>query len=408
MNARRNFISGALSMGLLDFLGLAKTASATPEEAVQLKPPHWPQGAIAQLVGASLITPLNDPGYGLDHHLPKYLELGPDDEAPKTYKGLTPKGGVRYRFDDNLLEEVTTSFSFTVTYYNQDVQGYHQFLWNGVRMKQLAIVAGFTVERTQEEAWNLWRGAYLSFGENTRPGSFTLASGNSGWTTLETAWQTIATPEAKVTWLATVDSPSWPEYKFPNEAAVLLMVAHPGFESGREPLAYFTAPAVVPVKGLERVKGESPRTTALRLAVEQACATAGIAPAAIGTVARDCGRHSKEAAVRLAETSAALLPLLPEYDIVHQGIDLAAVFGELGANTVSYTLLLAAYAANQRRHPVLYISSRDPDAGRAMLVLPTPNPVPPADPERLNRVARSRGQWYRPWWGQRLDGKKDF
>lgn len=395
-------------MGLLDFLGLAKPSSAAPEEKLQPKPPHWPQGAVAQLVGASLITPLNDPGYGLDHHLPKYLALGPDDEAPKTYKSLTGEGLERYRFDDNLLIPLTVSFSFTVTYYNKDVQGYHQFLWNQVRMKQLAIVAGMTPERTEEEAKELWLGAYQSFGENTRPGSFTLASGNSGWTTLETAWQTIATPEAKVIWLGTVDSPSWPKDELPNEAAVLLMVAHPGFDSGREPLAYFTAPTVVPVKGLKRVQGESLRATALRLAVEQVCAAAGIAPASIGTVARDCGRHSKEAATRLAETSAALLPLLPDYDIVHQGIDLAAVFGELGANTVNYTLLLAAYAANQRRHPVLYISSRDPDAGRAMLVLPTPNPVPPTDPERLNRVARSRGQWYRPWWGQRLDGKKDF
>lgn len=395
-------------MGLLDFLGLAKTASATPEQAVQPKPPHWPQGAVAQLVGASLITPLNDPGYGLDHHLLKYLALGPEDEAPKTYKAITGTSKMaRYRFDKNLVSEIGNSLSFTVTYYNKDVQGYHQFLWNGVRMNGLSVIAGFTSERNEEEARTIWEYSYLSFGTVSKP-NFTLASGNSGWTTLETAWQAIATPEAKVIWLGTVDSPSWPKDELPNEAAVLLMVAHPGFESGREPLAYFTAPAVVPIKGLARVKGESLRATALRLAVEQVCAAAGIAPASIGTVARDCGRHSKEAATRLAEISAALLPLLPDYDIVHQGIDLAAVFGELGANTVSYTLLLAAYAANQRRHPVLYISSRDPDAGRAMLVLPTPNPVPPTDPERLNRVARSRGQWYRPWWGLRLDGRKDF
>ncbi len=397
-------------MGLLDFLGPGRQSAAavSQDSAAPAAQPAWPQGSVAQLVGASLISPLSDPGYALDHHLTKFLELGPDDQAPKTYKGVTSPDSPRYRFDRRLSVELTKSFSFLVTYYNRDVQGYHQFLWNEVRMKQLAIIAGFTGERTQEEARELWEDAYLSFGEGTRPGSFTLASGNAGWTTLETALRAIPDPAAKVIWLATVDSPSWPKDELPNEAAVLLMLAHPGFASGRSPLAYFTAPAVVPVKGIERVQGESPRVTALRRSVEQACAAAGLASSAIGTVARDCGRHTPAAAQRLADTGAALSDLLPEADVVHSGIDLAAVFGELGANTVNYTLLLAAYAANRRRHPVLYISSRDPEAGRAMLVLPNPNPVPIADPARIDRVARARSQWYRPWWGERLDGKKDF
>ncbi|MDE2441704.1 MAG: hypothetical protein KGP14_11825, partial [Betaproteobacteria bacterium] len=107
-------------------------------------------------------------------------------------------------------------------------------------------------------------------------------------------------------------------------------------------------------------------------------------------------------------TGAALHDLLPDYDLLKEAIDLPAVLDELGANTVNYSLLLAAYAANQRRHPVLYLSSRDPDAGRAMLILPNPAPVENKDPGRIDREAFSRGQWYRPWWGQRLDGKKDF
>lgn len=395
-------------MGLLDFLGFNKAAVAAPQDTPAPAAPTWPQGAVAQLVGASLISPLLAPRYPLDHYLPTLLALHPDDEAPKTYKGVTPANAKRYFFDRNVLDDLTGSFAFTVSYYNQTVQGYHQFLWNEVRMKQLAIIAGFTAERTEEEAYELWRKAYLSYGENTKPGSVTVASGNSGWTTLETGLTKIATPDAKVIWLGTVDSPSWPKDQLPNEAAVLLMLAHPGFVSGRAPLAYFTAPAVVPVKDIERVKGEKPRVTALRLAVERVCAAAGIAPSAIGTVARDCGRHTPAAAQRLADTAAALHGLLPDYDLLKDAIDLPAVFDELGANTVNYTLLLAAYAANQRRHPVLYLSSRDPDAGRAMLVLPNPHPAENKDPGRVDREAFSRGQWYRPWWGERLDGKKDF
>lgn len=409
MTDRRRFLTGALSMGLFDFLGLNKAAVAAPQDVPAVVKPNWPQGAVAQLVGGSAISPLFDPGYPLDHYLPILMALRPDDVAPKIYKGIgtNPEIG-RYRGDDNILHNLTRSFSFTVSYYNQTAQGYHQFLWNEVRMKQLAIVAGFTAERTVEEGEELWRDAYLAYGENTKPGSITVVSGKSGWTTWAAAQAKIATPESKVIWLGTVDSPSYPKYKLPNEAAVLLMLAHPGFVSGRAPLAYFTAPAVVPVKDIERVKGEKPRVTALRLAVEQVCATAGIAPSSIGTVVRDCGRHTPEAAQRLAETGAALHDLLPDYDLLKEAIDLPAVLDELGANTVNYSLLLAAYAANQRRHPVLYLSSRDPEAGRAMLILPNPEPVENKDPARIDREAFSRGQWYRPWWGQRVDGKKDF
>jgi hypothetical protein len=407
MTDRRQFLSGVLGVGLFDFLKLG--GQAAPQEAPAVVKPNWPQGAVAQLVGASAISPLFDPGYPLEHYLPTLLALRPDDAPPKLYKGLNIDKGIRrYLFDENLLEWLTGSFSFTVSYYNQTAQGYHQFLWNEVRMKQLAIVTGFTAERTVEEGTELWLDAYLAYGENTKPGSVTVASGKAGWTTLAAGLSKIASPESKVIWLGTVDSPSYPKYKLPNEAAVLLMLAHPGFVSGRAPLAYFTAPAVVPVKDIERVKGETPRVTALRLAVEQVCITAGIAPSAIGTVVRDCGRHTPAAAQRLADVSAALHGLLPNYDLLKDAIDLPAVLDELGANTVNYSLLLAAYAANQRRHPVLYISDRDPDAGRAMLILPNPAPVENKDPARIDREAFSRGQWYRPWWGERLDGKKDF
>lgn len=420
MTDRRRFLTGALSMGLFDFLGLNKAAAAAPQDVPAAVKPHWPQGAVAQLVGGSLISPLLAPRYPLDHYLPTLLALGPDDAPPKVYKSVTgsPKQK-RYIFDRNILDDLTGSFSYTVSNYNREAYAspgllqnptgpYHQFLWNEVRMKQLAIVAGFTAERTVEEGEELWRQAYLSYGENTKPGSITVASGKAGWTTLEVGLSKIPSPENRVIWLGTVDSPSYPKDKLPNEAAVLLMVAHPGFVTGRAPLAYFTAPAVVPVKDIERVKGEKPRITALRLAVEQVCATAGITPSRIGTVVLDCGRHTPEAAQRLADTGTALHDLLPDYELLKDAIDLPAVLDELGANTVNYSLLLAAYAANQRRHPVLYLSSRDPDAGRAMLVLPDPTPVESKDPARIDREAFSRGQWYRPWWGVRLDGKLDF
>jgi hypothetical protein len=406
---RRPLITGALGMGLFEALGL-KPASAKPEPQAAPSKPGWPQGALAQLVGANAISSMFAPRYCLERHLPLLLEPGPDGKPPKSYKTVGGGSGKfnpvgRARADREYLRTLSGSFQFVVSYYGRDVEGYNLFMWNGVRMNGLQVVGGFTAERTDHEARELWATAYRQYGLTSEP-VLTLASGNAGWTTLEAGWKLIASPEAKVIWQATVDSPSYPKDEEPNEAAVLLMVAHPAYDTGRKPLAYFSAPAVVPVKDVKREEGESPRVAALRLAVQQVCATADIEPNSIGSIASDCGRNTPAASKRLSEVAAALHGLVHDLDVVHQRIDMVALLGELGANTVNYSLLLAAYAAYQRNHVVLYVSNVDPDAGRAMLVFPPRDHTQP-DPHR-EFPTHDAGQWYAPWWGQRLDGKKDF
>jgi hypothetical protein len=397
-------------MGLFEVLGL-KPAAAAPQASAAPVKTVWPQGAVAQLVGANAISCMFDPGYGLERHLPWLLESGPDGKPPKSYKSLTPGDGTarpggRYVYDLRYVNLMTTSFSFVVSYYGKDIEGFHMFMWNDVRMNGLPIVAGFTAERTEPEAKEIWEDAYQAYGLKSKP-MLTLASGAAGWRTLDAGWKLIGSPEGKVIWQATVDSPSYPKDEEPNEAAVLLMVAHPGYAAGRKPLAYFSAPAVVPVKDVKREEGESARTAALRLAAQQVCADAGIDPKTLGSLASDCGRHTPAAGKSLSEVTAALLTLAPQLDVVHQRIDMVALLGELGANTVNYSLLLAAYAAHQRNHVVLYLSNVDPEAARAMLIFPPLNHTP-SDPHRAFPEHNSRGQWYAPWWGQRLDGKKDY
>ena len=397
-------------MGLLEALGL-RPAAAAPKAQPTLVMSTWPQGAAAQLVGANVISNMFDPGYGLERHLPWLLEPGPDGKPPKAYKSLSGGNGQfyeggRYRTDRKYSSQLTLSFQFVVSYYGREVEGFNMFMWNGVRMNGLPVVAGFTGERTEADAKEIWDDAYTAYGLTSKP-ILTLASGNSGWTTLEAGWRLIASPEGKVIWQATVDAPSYPREEAPNEAAVLLMVAHPAYEAGRKPLAYFSAPMVVPVKDVQRERGESARIAALRQAVQQVCAQAGIEPSSLGSVVTDCGRHTPAASKRLSEVSAALLNIAPQWDLPNERIDLAALLGELGANTVNYSLVMAAYAAHQRNHVVLYLTSVDPDAGRAMLVFPPADHTPP-DPHRPFREHNPRGQWYAPWWGQRLDGKQDY
>ena len=407
---RRTLIEGGLSMGLLELLGL-RPATAKDDSHAAPAPPAWPQGSVAQLVGANAITTISDPGYGLEKYLPGFLDPGPNGKPPPSFTSVGRGSGTynslgRYRFDRNYLGELALSFQFVVSYYNKEVEGFHMFMWNGVRMNGLQVVSGFTAERTKEQAREIWETAYQAYGLTSKP-VLTLASGNAGWTTLEAGWRLIATPQSPVIWQVSVDSPSYPKDEEPNEAALLLIVAHPAYDTGRKPLAYFSAPVVAPVKDAQRLDRETARIAALREAVQRVCAAAGIAPDSIGSLATDCGRGSPAAAQRLSEVGAALFELMPKLDVATQRIDMNALLGELGANTVHYALLMSAYAAHQRNHVVLYLSNVDPDAARAMLVFPPRDHTPP-DPRRPFREHVYRGQWYAPWWGQRLDGKKDY
>ncbi|MDI1261561.1 hypothetical protein [Aquabacterium sp.] len=281
------------------------------------------------------------------------------------------------------------------------------FMWKGVRMNGLQVVAGFPDERTPEEAAHIWKmEAYLYYGLTSKP-VVTFAPGRSGWNSLDAGWQLISSPDSKVIWQTSVDTPSFPKGAEPNEGAIVLIVGHTAYDTGRKPLAYFSAPHVVPIKDVKRLENETPRQAALREAVQKVCAEAGIDPASIQSLATDCGRGTREAARRLADVGAVAHTLMPKLDVVNDRIDMAALLGDLGAHNVTYTLLLAAYAAHQRNHPVLYISNMDPEAGRAMLVFPPLDHTPP-DPTREFREHNARGQWYAPWWGQRLDGKQDY
>lgn len=371
------------------------------------------KGAAVQLVGANVVSPLFDPGYSLEAHLPALLNPGPAGHPPVKYKSLTPADGEpwkrgHYLCDQSLINELTLSFQFVVTYYGKTVDDFHMFMWKGVRMDGLNVVAGFADEYTEADAVHLWKNdAYLAYGLTSKP-VVTYAPGRSGWSAIEAGWRLISSPDSKVIWQTSVDTPSYPKGGEPNEAAIVLMVGHANVDTGRKPLAYFSAIHTVPMnKELKRKEGETLRQAAMRAAIEKACAEADIDPRSIRSLASDCGKGSPEAAKRLADLGAVAHDLMPDIDVLKDRIDMAALLGELGAHNVTYTLLMAAYAAHQRNHPVLYVSTRDPEAGRAMIVFPPLNHTPP-DPNRKFREHNARGQWYAPWWGARMDGLLDY
>lgn len=403
-------------MGLLDFLGLNKQAAAMgqrppPEPTgIALRSGGWPQGAAAQLIAGNVITPLRHIGYPADWFLDQLLALKPEGVPPKSFRATvvnTSGEATVYDYANRYMTDLAGSYALPVSYYNQTVEGYHMALWNGVKMKGLQVVASLPESLTASQAQDIWFHAYLHYGNVSKP-IVTSAPGLSGWNGLTAAWSLIATPEAKAVWLTSADALSRPKDEQPNESGVQLIVGHPAYESGRKPLAYFTAPAVV--RNSDAKPGypqERKRVAALREAMEQVCTAAGIEPKAIGTVVRDSGRGSREAAGRLGDTGGALQAAMPQLDLLEDTLDMTSLLGDLGAATVNYSLLMAAFACHEHKHPVLYLSSRDPDAGRAVLVLPSPD-YSVTDEARRNRKIKSGKQTNRPWWGERKDGNQDY
>ncbi|MGJ7530176.1 hypothetical protein [Variovorax sp. GB1P17] len=415
MNSRRTLMQGTV-LGLLDFLGLNKQAAAMGQRpppqpsGVVLRNGGWPQGAVAQLIAGNVITPLRHIAYSADWFLAKLLVLGPEGQPPKAFRATVVNRSetlTSLDYAEVYVSNIAGSYSLPVSYYNQTVEGYHMALWNGVKMNGLQVITSLPEEVTAEQAQQIWFRAYLHYGETSKP-TLTSVPGLSGWNSLSAAWNLIATPEAKAVWLTSSDAPSRPKDEQPNESGVQLIVGHPAYESGRKPLAYFTAPVVVKNNDAKpSYPQERKRVAALRESVEQVCAAAGLKPADVGTFMRDSGGGSREAATRLSDTAAALSPLAPKLDTLKDTLDMTSLLGDLGASTVNYSLLMAAFACHERKHPVLYLSSRDPEAGWAMLVLPSPD-YSATDVARRNRDVDYGKQYNRPWWGERKDGKADY
>ena len=372
---------------------------------------------VAQLIGANLISPLTHRGYPLAHNLPAFLNPGPDGAAPK--KVWAPVDGTggdtkRWEFAQILTRELCYSFSLAVSQYRRTTHdGFNFFLWNGVRMNGLKIVSTFEPRYVDEaRARRIWRSAYNSFGGESQP-DLQLAPSADGYPGLFAALDYLRETPGKAMWLASADAPNAPKDEQPNEAALVLVLAQPGFDSGRRPLAHFYAPVQLNLDELpaaQRAKGKNAALAMVyQAAIEQAAAQAGLQAAEIGTWVRDTGKGTAEAAQQLAAFSDALYELKAEpSDLSNpsQNIDMASLLGKLGANSANFSLLMASYAAHAYNHPVMIVSTSDTRSVRAIVVMPPPGHRVP-EPKKF-RYAASLEEFNRPWWGERLDGKLDI
>uniref|UniRef100_UPI002FCAB490 hypothetical protein n=1 Tax=Aromatoleum sp. TaxID=2307007 RepID=UPI002FCAB490 len=174
----------------------------------------------------------------------------------------------------------------------------------------------------------------------------------AGFASLEAALDYLETHPNETVWVVAFDAPSFPKDEQLNETGALLVLAHPDYETGREPLAWIHRASRVPV-------GDAGAAAAWRGAFADAAKRGGLEPAALGYVIHDAGQGSAEASRRLGPLAQAMTETLPAKPFLEHSFDTAALLGELRAGTAATNLVLAIAYAHHRNVPVVVAATRE-------------------------------------------------
>ncbi len=228
----------------------------------------------------------------------------------------------------------------------------------------------------------------------------------AGFASLDAALDYLEAHPDETVWVAAFDAPSFPKDEQINETGALLVLAHPDYQTGREPLAWIHRGSRVPV-------GDAGAAAAWREAFADVAKRGEIEPTALGYVIHDAGQGSAEASRRLGPLGQAMTETLPARPFLEHSFDTAALLGELRAGTAATNLVLAIAYAHHRNVPVVVAATRETFAGEARADDPAVTAVlvrPPADPTPFDPAkpwfrARGEGNAYLPWWSRRHDAE---
>ncbi|WP_374266449.1 hypothetical protein [Zoogloea sp.] len=230
----------------------------------------------------------------------------------------------------------------------------------------------------------------------------TAGGANAGFTSLAAAFDYLEAHPDKTVWVMNWDSPDFPRDDSLAENGVLLVLAGPRFDTGREPLAWIGRPAVRSAADFETRDGQSRVTQAWRAALGAASDNAGVSPAQLGYVIHDAGTGSDAASARIGRLAQTLTENLPEFDFLAQSFNTSKLLGDMRAGGALTNVALAVAWTHQKGQPVLVAGTHD--TGRPTLTVVTPPARPRiVDPERNWFRARGEGNAYLPWWGLRRD-----
>ena len=231
---------------------------------------------------------------------------------------------------------------------------------------------------------------------------YRFGSASAGFSSLTQAFDYLESHPKEVVWVLAADARSFAPkiiHEQPNEASVLLLLAHQDFDTGRDPLALLSRP----VK--EDVSKDDRRSALERLkaVTSESLTRAKVEGQDLGRIVHDAS-NSKQLGMA-AQVSTEIVGS-GHLDWFKQQMNLSAWLGDLGAATTSYQVLMGAYAAFANNKPSIVLDINEAGEQWAMTISPPPNHQPPAT--RSYWGAMGDGAYSLPWWGKRRDGKPDF
>jgi hypothetical protein len=232
----------------------------------------------------------------------------------------------------------------------------------------------------------------------------TAGGPNAGFTSLTNALDYLQAHPTETAWVMGGDMPSYPPREDQlNENMVLLVLAGPSFNTGRDPLAWIGYPASRSPIEFEAIKGMPPRAVqAWQATMADAAANAGKRDIDIGYVIHDADNTHQDSSDRIAHLAQTLTTEIPEFDYHRQTFNTPALLGYMGAGTSLTNIALGITYANHMGKHVLVAGTTDKEHPTAVLIQP-PAKVRPIDHDDPWFRARGEGNAYMMWWGWRHD-----
>ena len=218
-----------------------------------------------------------------------------------------------------------------------------------------------------------------------------------------------ANPKRTV-WVMVYDAPSFPAHARLDETGVLLILAHPDYPTGREPLAWVHRESRVPLAAT----GGTPTARSAQAwqgVIADAATRGNLAAGQIGYVIHDAGQGTDAAGARIGALAQAMSTRLPDLDFLKQGFNTGNVLGDLRTGSVATSLVLGIAYAHHCNTPVLVAATRETErsetpAAVGLLIRPPAHPTP-FDPTKNWFRARGEATAHLPWWGRRHDAPAD-
>ena len=221
---------------------------------------------------------------------------------------------------------------------------------------------------------------------------------------LAAALDWLETHPDKTAWVMAMDAPGYPKTRQANENSVLIVLAHPDYDTLRQPLAWIHRVQNEGVKTPQHKEGHPSLRRAWETALAGALASGDVKPEQVGRIFHDIQLRNDTGKARARRLMPALQTLFPGAELERDLFDVQSLFGDCGAATGALHLALAVAHVQAAGTPALAVSAAEDDTALAVLVTP-PAERQPRDESKPWFRARSAAWAYWPWWAPERKGK---